>query len=493
MKMFLKQKTNKEIVKQQNKKLLFKKKKTAQKEKNANALNAHISFESISNGIIRMKSKGKPIMCGVLAITGMDIYNLKEYERNAVFDNMARATMSLRANHKYIFTAACPYLQNQKNFIKYKAKQSINKYASSLLDEQFYLLDSFEKNHRDRMAYLLIYDKSEKNIHDDAERYINQMVDVNVAWCTSDEIAAMLNSLLCLDTGAEKLSTPGTLNKKLLPEEIEFQSNYYKINNKYAQSIVIYDYAAEIDDLEYANIVTGYSDTIVWDIKERDKSTVLNEIQASLRELESRGAINQDRAEKIDTQTELAKLDLVYNNIKNGSEQIYYVTLRFIVSDNDLDRLQERTLDIVKELEQQGLSAYIPSNTMLKEFLSIILDGNTIQTPFPVFDTLSRQFPFYYQSHIDPTGLFFGYTATGGLNILNTFTRTSERNSYDLLAIGVKGSGKSVTLKDMLEEQLLLGNRVLVLDIESEYRSMAEVYDGQVIKMNQRSRIIRSR
>ena len=489
MKMFLKQKTNKEIVKQQNKKLLFKKKKTAQKEKNANALNAHISFESISNGIIRMKSKGKPIMCGVLAITGMDIYNLKEYERNAVFDNMARATMSLRANHKYIFTAACPYLQNQKNFIKYKAKQSINKYVSSLLDEQFYLLDSFEKNHRDRMAYLLIYDKSEKNIHDDAERYINQMVDVNVAWCTSDEIAAMLNSLLCLDTGAEKLSTPGTLNKKLLPEEIEFQSNYYKINNKYAQSIVIYDYAAEIDDLEYANIVTGYSDTIVWDIKERDKSTVLNEIQASLRELESRGAINQDRAEKIDTQTELAKLDLVYNNIKNGSEQIYYVTLRFIVSDNDLDRLQERTLDIVKELEQQGLSAYIPSNTMLQEFLSIIFDGNTIQTPFPVFDTLSRQFPFYYQSHIDPTGLFFGYTATGGLNILNTFTRTSERNSYDLLAIGVKGSGKSVTLKDMLEEQLLLGNRVLVLDIESEYRSMAEVYNGQVIKMNQRSRI----
>ena len=155
---------------QQNKKLLSKKKKTAQKEKNANALNAHISFESISNGIIHMKSKGKPIMCGVLAITGMDIYNLKEYERNAVFDNMERATMSLRANHKYIFTAACPYLQNQKNFIKYKAKQSINKYASSLLDEQFFLLDSFEKNHRDRMAYLLIYDKSEKNIHDDAER-----------------------------------------------------------------------------------------------------------------------------------------------------------------------------------------------------------------------------------------------------------------------------------------------------------------------------------
>ena len=126
MKMFLKQKTNKEIVKQQNKKLLSKKKKAAQKEKNANALNAHISFESISNGIIHMKSKGKPIMCGVLAITGMDIYNLKEYERNAVFDNMARATMSLRANHKYIFTALFHKTKKHLKKIPNQNKKKIN-------------------------------------------------------------------------------------------------------------------------------------------------------------------------------------------------------------------------------------------------------------------------------------------------------------------------------------------------------------------------------
>lgn len=464
-------------------------KRADDKKRKSQALNSQISFEQITDGIVHMKKKGKPVIAGVLALTGMDIYNLKEHERNSVFNNMARATMSLRANHKYIFTSKTPYLENQKAFIRYKSKHSVNKYAQSLLDEQLSLFDSFEKSHYDRMAYLFIYDTSEKRVRDDAKRYIDQMCDVNVTWCSADEITATLNKLLCLNTADNKLHGSGSLDDKLLPGEIEFMPNHYKINGRYAQTIVVYDYAAEIDDLQYADIVTGYNDTIIWDIQERDKKKVLSEVQASLRELESRYAINQDRSEKIDTQTELAKLDAIYNNIKNGSEQIYYVTLRFVVQDDDLKCLEERTLDIISELEQQGMSAFIPTNVTQNEFLSIPFDGNNIQTPFPVFDTLSRQFPFYYQSHIDNTGLFFGYTATGGLNILNTFTRTLERISYDLLAIGVKGGGKSVTLKSMLEEQLLLGNKVMVLDIESEYRAMAEVYDGQIIKMNQKSRI----
>lgn len=75
------------------------------------------------------------------------------------------------------------------------------------------------------------------------------------------------------------------------------------------------------------------------------------------------------------------------------------------------------------------------------------------------------------------------------MNILNTFKRTKNRNSFDLLAFGLKGGGKSVTFKSMLEDQLLLGNKVMVLDIESEYQPMAKVYGGQTIKINNSSKI----
>ena len=84
----------------------------------------------------------------------------------------------------------------------------------------------------------------------------------------------------------------------------------------FAQTVVVYDYAAEIDDLRLAQIVTQSNDTIVWDVNVADKETVLDELSSSLRELESRGGIIQDATEKLDTSTEYQKLEMIYQNIK---------------------------------------------------------------------------------------------------------------------------------------------------------------------------------
>ncbi|MBS6202226.1 MAG: hypothetical protein KH702_10595 [Ruminococcus bicirculans] len=425
---------------------------------------SRLSFESIENGIVTLKVKGKSIKMGVLAVSGMDIFDLNDYDRNTVFNNFAKATLSIGTDHKYVFTSKTPYLANQKAYIKYKMQKSINRYSEYLLNEQHDMFEDFEVSHYDRMAYLFIYSDDEKKIYTGAQRFINHMRDVDVSWCSTEEIIVTLNKLICLNTENQQLSENGDLNETILPETIIFKPNYYKINDVFAQTVVVYDYAAEIDDLRLAQIVTQSNDTIVWDVNVADKETVLDELSSSLRELESRGGIIQDATEKLDTSTEYQKLEMIYQNIKNGNEQIYYVTLRFIVSDTDLNSLSKRTKELIHELELSGLTAYVPTNIMQHEFLTTIDKSNMIKTPFPVFDTLSRQFPFYYQSHIDDTGLFFGYTETGGLNILNTFKRTKSRNSFDLLAIGLKGGGKSVTLKSMLEDQLLIGNKVMVLD-----------------------------
>lgn len=132
-------------------------------------------------------------------------------------------------------------------------------------------------------------------------------------------------------------------------------------------------------------MVIQSDDTIVWDISISEKDKVIDEISASLRELESRGGIIQDAADKIDTNTEYQKLEIIYQNIKNGNEQIYYVTLRYILKDASLSSLSKRSKELIHELQLSGLSAYIPTNTTQHEFLSVIDDkSNTIQTPFPV-------------------------------------------------------------------------------------------------------------
>lgn len=58
-------------------------------------------------------------------------------------------------------------------------------------------------------------------------------------------------------------------------------------------------------------MVIQSDDTIVWDISISEKDKVIDEISASLRELESRGGIIQDAADKIDTNTEYQKLEII--------------------------------------------------------------------------------------------------------------------------------------------------------------------------------------
>ena len=56
---------------------------------------SRLSFESIENGIVTLKVKGKSLKMGVLAVSGMDIFDLNDYDRNTVFNNFAKATLSI--------------------------------------------------------------------------------------------------------------------------------------------------------------------------------------------------------------------------------------------------------------------------------------------------------------------------------------------------------------------------------------------------------------
>ncbi|WP_139182282.1 DUF87 domain-containing protein [Ruminococcus sp. YE78] len=223
------------------------------------------------------------------------------------------------------------------------------------------------------------------------------------------------------------------------------------------------------------------------DVKKRDREELKGEIKRSMDELMSRSSIKQNVSDAMDNSTEFEKIQWLYNNIVNGNEQVYQVTWRFILSAEQDNELDDKLKKLRKILEDDGIHGFIPINLMIDEYFNMVLPSNKIGNPFPLYDTFSRQFPFYYQQHIDPMGMYFGQTDTGGLVLLNTFTRDKSRPSFDMIAMGVKGGGKSITLKTMLEDQLLIGNKIMVIDIENEYSPMVKVYGGQIIRMTKDS------
>ena len=60
-----------------------------------------------------------------------------------------------------------------------------------------------------------------KKIYTGAQRFISHMRDVDVSWCSTEEIIVTLNKLICLNTENQQLSENGDLNETILPERGE--------------------------------------------------------------------------------------------------------------------------------------------------------------------------------------------------------------------------------------------------------------------------------
>ena len=435
---------------------------------------------------------GKEYYLSIVAISGIDNFHYTDFDRETAFRNFAHASAALELPHKYIFTDLRPNFRSQKEYLKYKRSKT-DGFSAVMLDMRRAELEYFEQNHYDRMAYLVVYADEIGKLEDALDMYLSNMTDVSAAVCSTADILRVLHKVMTFDTETERDDTDvehiNEPDSYIFPKHVHFSQQGWNVNGRYVTSLVVHDYPAYLSDLTFASYVNQSRDiSVMIDSIKRDKAGVSAEIKRSLDELNSRGVIKQNVSDVMDTATEFEKVQDLYNSIANGNEQVYSVTLRFIITDDtSAEQLQKKTDKLIHQLENSGIRSFTPYNQMIDEYISLCLPADKAKNPFPLYDTFARQYPFYYQQQIDKTGMYFGRTDTNGLVVLDTFTKDKTRSSFDLLALGVKGGGKSVTLKAMLQDRLILGDRVMVLDIEDEYSTIAAVYGGQVIRMTKNS------
>ncbi len=450
--------------------------------------------DRILNNFFRIKINGKEKYMCLIAIYGIDILHYSFDDMRSVFNNFGYVTKLIDLPHKYIFTHKTPDLSKQKEFLQYKLSKATNEYIKELLRLKIEDFEYFEKHHNGNLAYLIMFADKIDKLYDSLEDYLQAIGYNRIVLNAIEDTALFFKNLLGFETFAEEENINlNVLNDYILPDSVRYGQSYICINDKkYVTPVTAYSYPAMLSRNVITDVIYRNSEdvTATWDIISMDKSVVIFELKNSMKELESRHVINEDIGDRMNTQTELEKLKLVYDSIVNGSEQMMFTTLRFYICADDLESLQKRTKSFLKQLEgDSGIMGFININSMQSEYVGLVSELNTIKTPMPLYDTFCKQYPFYYQQHIDKTGLYFGSSQTDGLVILDTFTKDKIRTSFDLLALGLKGGGKSVTLKTMLQDQLLLGNKVMVIDIEGEYAEMCRIFDGQLIKLSKNSTI----
>lgn len=95
-------------------------------------------------------------------------------------------------------------------------------------------------------------------------------------------------------------------------------------------------------------------------------------------------------------------------------------------------------------------------------------------------DSLVNTFPFLGDEIVMPDGLFYGYdTQTQKAVVLDPF----KLENPNCIILGTSGGGKSYWTKDMIEQYVLDGARVFVLDIENEYRHLCDDLGGLYLDM----------
>lgn len=446
-------------------------------------------------GIIKLKNGGKEdTLVALLQISGIDIFGFTDEDKSITYNNFAAATMAMKQPHKYIFTDTYPDLSEQKRYVEYKMTKDISPFYREILNREKGYFSALESKQKDRVAYVEVFAKESElaELKSSIENYISIMSnDTVVRICSIDELKAFIQRTLCFTDNSDDRVTIGNINRACLPDKIEFFSNYFIVNeNTYVTSIAVYDYPSYIDNLLFANLVNKYSDTVcTLDVLSNHARNIVEDIKRSLDELNTRGEIKQNASQQIDNQAAMQDLIELYNDLSRGKEKVVTNTLRFYVTAESFDELSRKVDDLKTDLSNIGITIIIDSNDLISEYRNLLRPADSVGNSFPLHDTFKCQYPFFFQSHIDNNSYYFGQTATGGMVLFNNFVKNSNigRDSYDTLLVGKKGAGKSATLKSMIQSVLMYGHKVLVLDVENEYRQMADVLGGTVINMTKQS------
>ncbi len=410
----------------------------------------------------------------------------------ATFSAFARATTSIKLPHKYIFTTSKPDLSAQLDYITYKQGKTDNDFFKHLLAREHSRFQYFSQNREDRQDYMLVTgDIESKELQRAVARFIDRLGTITgVSLCTPLEAMNVLRRCLTLSPTAS--DRPVQTLTDILPSSISVRDNHFIVDGQYITSLIIKSFPSFVSDFQLANLICNrYDDCLItMDVEENSKQSVVKQVKNSVNELSGRANVKYQRTtDHLDNASDYQVMSELYNNLVNGYEQIISVTYRIYVRADTLEAMQTRLKDIVNDLAEFSMQGFVRVNEQLEEYKALVTPSNYIQTSLPLHDTYKKQFPFYDECLIDNQGIYLGESQSGGIVAIDFFNRTSGRESYDMIAFGTKGSGKTIFLKSMIQKQIMQGNKVFTIDIENEYGTLCKVLSGTNISFNRYSSI----
>lgn len=220
------------------------------------------------------------------------------------------------------------------------------------------------------------------------------------------------------------------------------------------------------------------------DISHQEISKVKNKLTKAIGEKEDNAKKGANREIQMDSAIEKQLLEDLLQDMLTSNESVKEVTVRYYFTGKTIEEIHAKVEKINDNLEFKGYkgSLYLgEEDTELKALYRSQTEQKKIKNrkgkELTTTD-LGTSYPLNHSQLIDPNGLYFGLTATGGLFVLDMWHKDAQRKSYNFALLGLPGSGKSSALKKIGSHNDMLGNYTYYFMANGENDRFMKEYGG---------------
>jgi len=272
----------------------------------------------------------------------------------------------------------------------------------------------------------------------------------------------------------------------IAPESVELDFDHMKIGNVYLRTIFVSGYPRFVSPGWLEPIINFDSSLdLSFYIYPIEGKGVLDDLRRKIAEMEAELETDIQRGKIVDPGTKAKLEDAIslQEELVKGAEHFFEFAFYITIPAGSLEDLNQLTKQVRSTLGALLISS---SNTTLD-----VENGFLTTVPFGIdklsitrnMDTtsLATTFPLTSAELSSDTGILYGKNPQNDSFII--FDRFSLENS-NMVIFGTSGGGKSYFVKLESVRSLMLGSEVIIIDPESEYKTLSDAVGGQFVSFS---------
>lgn len=271
------------------------------------------------------------------------------------------------------------------------------------------------------------------------------------------------------------------------PTAIEFYSKDFMFGELYHTVMVITNYPPRVGAAWLSRVATLPGVVVSIHATPSDPYALIEQIRVSMGELGGRLQNGGNHLAMERTKQQYKDAKALLKKIDQEQQNVFFLTVVLLISGNDRDELQQRKRRVESMLAAAGMRGRVPVFRQEEAFRTAgpfrILDPHIAaigDRNMPV-ETIAAAYPFVYSGINDGKGVLLGTDISGGIVLIDFWTRDGSRTNSNMTVIGRPGVGKSTAVKKILMSEFARGTKIIIIDPEREYKDLCKNLGGDWI------------